>query len=136
MYKFEDILTRLQNGESEEDIVKDFTKAMNKASEEKSKRAEKEKTAAARRAAGEKLIAATREYVSVAHPDLVQYLDDKDTDIDSYLNMLDNGLKSIMALKNVADMFSDERIDSMFEMPKLDRPSADDVLSRWIKKLG
>lgn len=69
MYNMNDILARLRNGETAEDIAKDFTTAINEASsayaaETREAEKRKEKIEAARKA-----IIAMNEYMRVCHPD-------------------------------------------------------------------
>ena len=93
MYSVEDILARLQKGETQEDIVKEFTDAMNKASQEKAKKDQeteaKMKKDAARKRAGEELMAAVRNYLEVAHPDLAAEVKYDATAANDYLDLLD-----------------------------------------------
>lgn len=139
MYSVEDILARLQKGESQEDIVKEFTDAMNKASTEKAKKDQeteaKIKKDAARKKAGEELMAAVRHYLEVAHPDLAAEVKYDATAANDYLDLLDSSLKSIMAFKSLDwDKLVDDSLDKIFSAPKT-KPTADDILNAWIKKI-
>lgn len=139
MYSVEDILVRLQKGESQEDIVKEFTDAMNKASAEKAKKDQeteaKMKKDAARKQAGEELMAAVRHYLEVAHPDLAAEVKYDAKAADDYLDLLDSSLRSIMALKSIDwDKLVDSSFDRIFSAPKT-KPTADDILDAWIKKI-
>lgn len=139
MYSVEDILARLQKGENQEDIVKEFTDAMNKASKEKAKKDQEAeariKKDAARKKAGEELMAAVRNYLEVAHPDLAAEVKYDATAANDYLDLLDNSLRGIMALKNIDwDKMIDDSLDKIFGMPKT-KPTADDILNAWIKKI-
>ena len=132
MFKYEDILARIHSGESTEDIVKEFTEAVNKAEAE----AAKSKANAARNEAGKKLIAAVREYLEIAHPDLAAEMGDKATDVDAYLDMLDSSLKSVLMLKNF-------KMDNLFNswLPtnkaKVETKSdLDAAIDTWLKKMG
>jgi hypothetical protein len=143
MYSVEDILARLQKGESQEDIVKEFTDAMNKASTEKAKKdqeaAAKLKKDAARKQAGEELMAAIHNYLEVAHPDLAAEVKYDATATNDYLDLLDNSLKSIVALKSIDwDKVMGDPFEMFFGTPKIEKPvkkSADDVLNAWLKKI-
>lgn len=142
MYSVEDILARLQKGESQEDIVKEFTDAMNKASKKKAKKdqeaeAKKEKDAA-RQKAGEELAAAVRKYLEIAHPDLAADIKYDAKATNDYLDLLDNSLKSIAALKSIDwDKKIDDALEVFFGSPKKDptKKSADDILSAWLKRI-
>ena len=139
MYSVEDILARLQKGETQEDIVKEFTDAMNKASTEKAKKDQeaeaKLKKEALRKQAGEELLAAVRHYLEVAHPDLAAEVKYDATAANDYLDLLDNSLRGIMALKNIDwDKMIDDSLDKIFSAPKT-KPTADDILNAWIKKI-
>ena len=132
MFKYEDILARIHSGESTEDIVKEFTEAVNKAEAE----AAKSKANAARKQVGEELIAAVRNYLNIVHPDLAAEMDDKVTDVDVYLDMLDSSLKSVLMLKNL-------KIDNLFDswLPvnkaKVETKSdLDAAIDTWLKKMG
>lgn len=143
MYSVEDILARLQKGESQEDIVKEFTDAMNKASQEKAKKDQeteaKMKKDALRKQAGEELLAAVRHYLEVAHPGLAADINYDATAADDYLDLLDNSLRSIMALKSIDwDKVMGDPFEMFFGTPKIEKPtkkSADDILNAWIKKI-
>ena len=139
MYSVEDILARLQKGESQEDIVKEFTDAMNKASQEKAKKDQEAEAKAARKQAGEELLAAVRHYLEVAHPDLAAEVKYDATAADDYLDLLDNSLKSIVALKSIDwDKVMGDPFEMFFGAPKIEKPikkSADDILNAWIKKI-
>ena len=139
MYSVEDILARLQKGESQEDIVKEFTDAMNKASQEKARKDQETEAKAARKQAGEELLAAVRHYLEVAHPDLAAEVKYDATAADDYLDLLDNSLKSIVALKSIDwDKVMGDPFEMFFGAPKIEKPikkSADDILNAWIKKI-
>ena len=139
MYSVENILARLQKGESQEDIVKEFTDAMNKASQEKAKKDQEAEAKAARKQAGEELLAAVRHYLEVAHPDLAAEVKYDATAADDYLDLLDNSLKSIVALKSIDwDKVMGDPFEMFFGAPKIEKPikkSADDILNAWIKKI-
>ena len=136
MFKYEDILARIHSGESTEDIVKEFTEAVNKAEAE----AAKSKANAARKQAGEELIAAVRNYLNIVHPDLAAEMGDKVTDVDAYLDMLDSSLKSVLMLKNF-------KIDNLFgswfptnkakvEIDTVTKSDLDAAIDTWLKKMG
>ena len=139
MYSVEDILARLQKGESQEDIVKEFTDAMNKASQEKAKKDQETEAKIARKQAGEELLAAVRHYLEVAHPGLAADINYDETAADDYLDLLDNSLRSIMALKSIDwDKVMGDPFEMFFGTPKIEKPtkkSADDILNAWIKKI-
>lgn len=135
MYSVEDILARLQKGESQEDIVKEFTDAMNKASQEKAKKDQETEAKIARKQAGEELMAAVRHYLEVAHPGIAADIKYDETATNDYLDLLDNSLRSIMAFKNMDwDKLVDSSFDRIFGAPKT-KPTADDILNAWIKKI-
>ena len=136
MFKYEDILARIHAGESTEDIVKEFTAAVNKAEAEAAKSKAKE----ARNEAGKKLIAAVREYLEIAHPDLAADMSDKTTDVDAYLDLLDSSLKGMVMLKNF-------KIDNLFdswlptnktkvEADTVTKADLDAAIDTWLKKMG
>ena len=136
MFKYEDILARIHAGESTEDIVKEFTAAVNKAEAEAAKSKAKE----ARNEAGKKLIAAVREYLEIAHPDLAAEMGDKVADVDAYLDMLDSSLKSVLMLKNLK---IDNLFDSWFPVNKtkvetdmVTKSDLDAAIDIWLKKMG
>ena len=139
MYSVENILARLQKGESQEDIVKEFTDAMNKASQQKAKKDQETEAKIARKQAGEELLAAVRHYLEVAHPGLAADINYDATAADDYLDLLDNSLRSIMALKSIDwDKVMGDPFEMFFGTPKIEKPtkkSADDILNAWIKKI-
>lgn len=135
MYSVEDILARLQKGESQEDIVKEFTDAMNKASQEKAKKDQETEAKAARKQAGEELILAVRKYLKVAHPEIAADVRYDTMAVDEYLDLLDSSLRGIVALKSIDwDKMIDDSLDKIFSAPKT-KPTADDILNAWIKKI-
>lgn len=139
MYSVEDILARLQKGETQEDIVKEFTDAMNKASQEKAKKDQEAEAKAARKQAGEELILAVRKYLKVAHPEIAADVRYDTMAVDEYLDLLDKSLKSIVALKSIDwDKVMGDPFEMLFGAPKIEKPikkSADDILNAWIKKI-
>lgn len=135
MYSVEDILARLQKGESQEDIVKEFTDAMNKASQEKAKKDQETEAKIARKQAGEELILAVRKYLKVAHPEIAADVRYDTMAVDEYLDLLDSSLRSIMAIKSLDwEKLVDSSFDRIFSAPKT-KPTADDILNAWIKKI-
>ena len=137
MFNYEDILTRLKNGESEEDIAKEFTEALNKANVEKSKREAKEKAEKEKRKAGEEMIAAIFNYLRVAHPEIAADMDN--VDVDSYLSILDSTITSLAKLRtfDYSSLFDEIKIPSSTSTAKVvaNKKSVDDILNDWLKGL-
>ena len=137
MFKYEDILARIHAGESTEDIVKEFTDAVNKAEAE----AAKSKANAARKQAGEELIAAVRKYLEIAHPDLAADMDSRVTDVDAYLDLLDTSLTGVMMLKNfkLDDLFGSHLHPITVKSADADSKKPldlDAAIDSWLKSMG
>lgn len=140
MMEFNDILTRLQNGESAEALAAEFTKTLNDAE----KQVNENKTKLRRLALGKLMLQAIYDYCVDVHPDLLDdigedFSDWDDEDFSEALDILDSAMK-LTKLTNSLKIAAPDAIkipDAAKAKSYCDGTlSVDKILDAWIKKLG
>ena len=145
MFTKEDILARLQNGETTDAIAAEMAAALNEAEAEKkaldAKKVAKEKEEAraldAKRVAVDNMLDAVCDYlVASGEGDLIT--DVKDIETDTLIEMLDDLIKMAKSLEKLKDL--EFPMFSVNNLPKakitVASDSADKVISEFLKNLG
>ena len=145
MFTKEDILARLQNGETTDAIAAEMAAALNEAEAEKkaldaekvAKEKEETRVLEAKRAAVDDLLDAVCDYlVASGEGDLIT--DIKDIETDKIIEMLDDSIKIAKSLEKVKDL--EFPMFSVNNLPKakitVASDSADKVISEFLKNLG
>ena len=146
----EDILARLQNGESTDAIAQEMANALNEAAAEKkaldAEAAAKEKEEArvleAKRAAVDEILDAICDYlVAAGEADFIEDL--KDIDTDKVIEMLDGAIdmaKSLEKLKDLqfpmAELHKAATINPRVQKIVVDKNNADEVIADFLKGFG
>ena len=146
----EDILARLQNGESTDTIAQEMANALNEAAAEKkaldAENAAKEKEEArvleAKRAAVDEMLDAICDYlVAAGEADFIEDL--KDIDTDKVIEMLDGAIdmaKSLEKLKELefpfAELHKAATINPRVHKIVVDKDNADEVIADFLKGFG
>lgn len=141
----EDILARLQNGETTDTIAAEMAAALNEAEAEKkaldAEKVTKEKEEArvldAKRVAVDNLLDAVCDYLVASGED--DFITDiKDIETDKMIEMLDDSIKIAKSLEKVKDL--EFPMFSVNNLPKakitVAPDSADKVISEFLKNLG
>ena len=141
----EDILARLQNGETTDAIAAEMAAALNEAEAEKkaldaekvAKEKEKTRVLEAKRAAVDNMLDAICDYlVASGEGDLIK--DIKDIETDKVIEMLDDSIKIAKSLEKLKDL--EFPMFSVNNLPKakvtVASDSADKVISEFLKNLG
>ena len=141
----EDILARLQNGETAEDIALEVATALNEAEAEKkaldaekvAKEKEKTRVLEAKRTAVDNMLDAVCDYlVASGEDDFIKDLNEIDTD--KVIEMLDGSIKIAKSLEKLKDL--EFPMFSVNNLPKakvtVAPDSADKVISEFLKNLG
>lgn len=141
----EDILARLQNGETTDAIAAEMAAALNEAEAEKkaldaekiAKKKEETRVLEAKRAAVDNLLDAVCDYlVASGEGDLIT--DIKDIETDKVIEMLDDSIKIAKSLEKLKDL--EFPMFSVNNLPKakitMASDSADKVISEFLKNLG
>lgn len=141
----EDILARLQNGETTDAIAAEMAAALNEAEAEKkaldaekvAKKKEETRVLEAKRAAVDDLLDAVCDYlVASGEGDLIT--DIKDIETDKVIEMLDDSIKIAKSLEKLKDL--EFPMFSVNNLPKakitVASDSADKVISEFLKNLG
>ena len=144
MFTKEDILARLQNGETTDAIAAEMAAALNEAEAEKkaldAKKVakEKEKTRAleAKRAAVDNMLDAVCDYlVASGEGDLIT--DIKDIETDKVIEMLDDSIKIAKSLEKLKNLeFPMFGVNGPKAKVTVASDSADKVISEFLKDLG
>ena len=147
MFTKEDILARLQNGETTDAIAAEMAAALNEAEAEKkaldAEKVAKEKEEArvldAKRAAVDNMLDAVCDYlVASGEGDLVT--DIKDIETDKVIEMLDDSIKIAKSLEKLKDlqfpMFGVNGPKAKVTVASADLDDADKVISEFLKNLG
>lgn len=147
MFTKEDILARLQNGETAEDIALEVATALNEAEAEKkaldAEKAAKEKEDArvleAKRVAVDHMLDAVCDYlVASGEGDLIA--DIKDIKTDTMINMLDDSIKIAKKLDKLKDLeFPMFGVNNLPKAKITVAPadlSADQVIGKFLKEFG
>ena len=137
----EDILARLQNGETTDAIAAEMAAALNEAEAEKkaldaekvAKEKEKTRVLEAKRVAVDNMLDAVCDYlVASGEGDLIT--DIKDIETDKVIEMLDDSIKIAKSLEKLKDL------EFPMNLPKakitVASDSADKVISEFLKDLG
>lgn len=146
MFTKEDILARLQNGETTDAIAAEMAAALNEAEAEKraldaekvAKEKEKTRVLEAKRTAVDNLLDAVCDYlVASGEGDLIT--DIKDIETDKVIEMLDDSIKIAKSLEKVKDlefpMFSVNNLPKAKITVGSNLKSADKVISEFLKNL-
>lgn len=141
----EDILARLQNGETTDAIAAEMAAALNEAEAEKkaldaekvAKEKEKTRVLDAKRVAVDNMLDAVCDYlVASGEGDLIT--DIKDIETDKVIEMLDDSIKIAKSLEKLKDL--EFPMFSVNNLPKakvtVASDSADKVISEFLKNLG
>ena len=141
----EDILARLQNGETTDAIAAEMAAALNEAEAEKkaldaekvAKEKEKTRVLEAKRTAVDNMLDAVCDYlVASGEGDLIT--DIKDIETDKVIEMLDDSIKIAKSLEKVKNL--EFPMFSVNNLPKakvtVASDSADKVISEFLKNLG
>ena len=145
MMEFNDILTRLQNGESAEDLAAEFTKSLNDAEAQ----LKKEKAKSRRLTYGKIMLQSICDYCREVHPNLLPDIDWKEFDSwdnEDLTEALDN-LDTMLTMMSVVGKLALDPVEKpkgeaarpQTEMTKSNFAAPADldaVLEKWIKKLG
>lgn len=145
MFTKEDILARLQNGETTDAIAAEMAAALNEAEAEKkaldaekaAKEKEKTRVLEAKRTAVDNMLDAACDYlVASGEGDLIT--DIKDIETDKVIEMLDDSIKISKSLEKLKDL--EFPMFSVNNLPKakvtVASDSADKVISEFLKNLG
>ena len=147
----EDILARLQNGETAEDIALEVATALNEAEAEKkaldaekvAKEREEARVSAAKRVAVNDMLDAVCDYlVAAGEGDFIEDL--KEIDTDKVIEMLDGSIEMAKSLEKLKGLeFPMFGINGSVAKPKVhkiavdaDKASADEVIGDFLKKFG
>ena len=146
MFTKENILARLQNGETTDAIAAEMASALNEAEAEKraldaekvAKEKEKTRVLEAKRTAVDNLLDAVCDYlVASGEGDLIT--DIKDIETDKVIEMLDDSIKIAKSLEKVKDlefpMFSVNNLPKAKITVGSNLKSADKVISEFLKNL-
>lgn len=146
MFTKENILARLQNGETTDAIAAEMAAALNEAEAEKraldaekvAKEKEKTRVLEAKRTAVDNLLDAVCDYlVASGEGDLIT--DIKDIETDKVIEMLDDSIKIAKSLEKVKDlefpMFSVNNLPKAKITVGSNLKSADKVISEFLKNL-
>lgn len=148
----EDILARLQNGETADDIALEMATALNEATAEKetldaekvAKEREKARVSAAKRVAVNDMLDAVCDYlVAAGESDFIKDLNEIDTD--KVIEMLDGSINMAKSLKKLKDLqfplgelhkaaTINPRVHKI--VADADAEDADEVIGNFLKSLG
>ena len=151
MFTKEDILVRLQNGDTVDEIAAEMADALNEAEAEKkaldaelaAKEKEETRVLEAKRAAVDGMLDAVCDYlVASGEGDLIT--DIKDIDTDKVIEMLDGSIEMAKSLEKLKGLeFPMFGINGPVAKPKVhkivvdaDKASADEVIGDFLKKFG
>ena len=150
MFTKEDILARLQNGETVDAIANEMANALNEAEAEKkaidaeiaAKEKEETRVLEAKRAAVDSLLDAMCDYlVASGESDLIEDL--KEVDTDKVIELLDGTIEMTKSLEKlrglqfpVAEMHKATTINPRVHKIVVDEDNADKVLGDFLKNLG
>ena len=145
MFTKADILARLQNGDTVDDIAAEMANALNEAEAEKkaldaelaAKEKEETRVLNAKRVAVDSMLDALCDYlVAAGEDDFIKDLNEIDTD--KVIEMLDGSIKIAKSLEKVKDL--EFPMFSVNNLPKakitVAPDSADKVISEFLKNLG
>ena len=147
----EDILTRLQNGDTVDEIAAEMATALNEAEAEKkaldaelaAKEKEETRVLEAKRVAVDDMLDAVCDYLVAAGES--DFIDDiKEIDTDKVIEMLDGSIEMAKSLEKLKELeFPMFGINGPVAKPKVhkivvdaDKASADEVIGDFLKKFG
>ena len=147
----EDILARLQNGETADDIALEMATALNEATAEKetldaekvAKEKEETRVLEAKRTAVNDMLDAVCDYlIAAGEGDFIEDL--KEIDTDKVIEMLDGSIKMAKSLEKLKELeFPMFGINGPVAKPKVhkivvdaDKASADEVIGDFLKNFG
>ena len=144
MFNVEDILARLNKGESIESIAAEMTEVLNEANDAYAAAKETEDRKAALTAAADNLISSLLEYVALVYPEAVE--DITNDDIAELTSLLVNEADSLKEIATMCAAFGDMKVafakpsgckDGCAchrEIPKAAEKTAEDILAEFLKK--
>ena len=153
MYNVNDILARIQKGESPEDIANEFAAAVNAAidldKKEKEAAAQKAKEEAAAKEAKLNgyivdMTTAMTNYIKLANPEVAEFMTDEDfVDPTEIRKMLDQSINAALAMVALADAMKNKtapaaKLTSIPAKPASIKASmtADDAIEQFLKNFG
>ena len=150
MFTKADILARLQNGDTVDEIAAEMANALNEAEAEKkaldaelaAKEKEETRVLEAKRAAVNNMLDAVCDYlVAAGEGDLIEDL--REVDTDKVIEMLDSSIKMAKSLEQLkelqfplAELHRAATINPRVHKIVVDEDNADQVIGDFLKKLG
>ena len=149
MFAVEDILARIQKGESADDIAAEFTKSINAAmeldKEQKAKEAARQKEQEEKAALEAKLDAcvsrmleAMTEYITLSEPELVSVLDEADVlnpaEVRKTLDMAVNAAKLALTIAETFEEKPAKKLGS--KLSSIPTSNPDDAINQFLKNFG
>ena len=150
MFNVEDILTRLNNGESIESIAAEMTEVLNEANDAYTAAKETEDRKAALTEAANKLVSSLLEYVELVYPDAID--DFTKEDYKELVSLLVDEADSLQEIAAMCAAFSDMKVafnppsgmpkngtcmagcSCHREIPKKVEKTAEEILAEFLKK--
>ena len=113
MYDVNELVNRLANGETEEDIAAEMTKALNaavsKRKEAEAAKSDANRKAAARTCAREIIIALSNYFYDIGQEELAEHINTDDTAIDEIVEMIDSIGQLVSTLNKIAPNDKDNK---------------------------
>lgn len=131
-----DILKRLENGESAEAIGQEFADLLNKANDTYKASIAANELASRKKELASKMIDLTKEYVNLVAPEIVNEDLDSMNDPDTIINMLDSTIESLKTLTTLATKLETAASPSNFTRPSSVKMSDDEAIANFIKKMA
>ena len=153
MFNVEDILARLNKGESIESIAAEMTEVLNEANDAYAAAKETEDRKAALAEAADNLVSALLDYIEIVYPEAVEDITEKD--YQEFVSLLVNEADSLKEIAAMCAAFGDMKIafakpsgmpkDGLKptcmagcschrETPKAVEKTAEDILAEFLKK--
>jgi hypothetical protein len=150
MFNVEDILARLNKGETIESIAAEMTEVLNEANDAYAAAKETEDRKAALAEAADNLVSSLLEYVALVYPDAID--DFTQEDYDEFVSLLVNEADSLKEIAAMCAAFGDMKVAFASGMPKngcacqTGRPTevklvpkeaekaAEDIIAEFLKK--
>ena len=144
MFTKEDILARLQNGETADTIAEEMADMLNEAEAEKkaldvekvAKEREEARVSAAKRVAVNDMLDAVCDYLVAAGED--DFIEDlKEIDTDKVIEMLDGSINMAKSLEKLKELeFPMFGINGPVAKPKVEVTDADEAIGGFLKSFG
>ena len=136
MTNFEDILARLQKGESIDTIGEEFAEAMNRAYEQYQKEQEVNAIETNKIAILREMMELMDEYVEIAKPDVLQEFQEAIDEVDykEVMKSIDSMLEMVVGLKNLQKLTFPNRGETNGHV-RIRVNDADAVLKEFLSKL-